>query len=194
MRYQSRVLHPLLAAALLAQSSACIPVIAGYYDAESEYGKSIPAPRCKPDKSWLFEVDDVSLEIFPWDGSIGLNLRVPEQFTVDMETNVLRVWRGNEQQPYRLVINEFGQIKPGSMFDRAMVNWDSRLVGGTGAGFLGFKSQMLYTVTLTPSARLSDADQFKVAMPPFRINGRRVELPVVKFSKSSRFFLAPVNC
>lgn len=173
--------------------SACVPAITHYYDAKSEYGEPIPAPGCKPDKSWLFYFDgDVSLELFPWDTAIGLTFKVPEQFTVQMESNEVRLWTGNEEEPQHLLIEQLEQLK--SVTDRAMVNWDSALIGGTTALMLGLKTNMIYTVTLDPSPGLSGGDLYRVAVPPFQVNGQRYELPIVRFSRSTRFWIFPINC
>lgn len=196
MIYRSRVFGVPVAAALLFGLSACVPIVGHYYETKSEYGNSTSGPGCGPNKSWRFHLDgEVSVEVSPWYEGIGLAFFVPEQFTVQMQTNELMVWRGSNEEPQRVPIWQFTQIKPAERGPDAIVKWDSPLIGGTRSRlFPGMIPNVIYTVTLRPSPGLWDGDVFRIAIPPFLLNGQRYELPIVLFTKSTRFWITPINC
>lgn len=186
------ILRLLVAASLVVLISACVPTIQKYYKANAKVGEAIAAPGCRPDKSWLVEFGDVSVEVYLWTPALGISVRVPEQATVEMESNEIAMWADDMATSQRASFETFTAAGPG-LHDRRSVVWNSQLVG-TSKRWLGMKIPMVYDVTVTFEKDFSEWEQFHVAVPPLRINGQRHELSVVTFSRSRRFFIQPINC
>lgn len=183
-------LRSLTSICALTALAGCIPMVAPYYKAESANGKDVGAPTGRPDRAQLFTFDDVSLSVFPWEGAIGLELRVPDGSTVEIESNEIVITAVSSADSDHVTFDTIlstGPTRP----DDLSLPWDAPLVGTTQRWFGMLKAPITYTIVITPPQEL--AEGFTVALPAIRVNGQRFQVPPVTFARSRRFWIQPVK-
>lgn len=187
MQFQRLILGLILVASII----ACVPTLSSYHSAESHTGDIISAP-CSPDDAWKINIQDVSLEVYPWGGTLGIMFRIPESYIVEIQSANIKIWINSQTEPILIPIKEFTVINPGER-ERDVIKPSEQLVGET-ARILGIKANRIFNATLEMSHDLNDIVFFKIEVPKFKINNSEYGGDIVRFKKSEKPWLAPVNC
>ena len=195
-----KIKQALLFVAILLPLSGCYPTTVELFRPEATGGRVVGA-HCPPLKSFiLFERNDVIVGVRALESPIGqvsitVTFEVPQNTTValkeqtiavildgkDFSTNALtgRHWI-SAAHTAKLPENSpmVGKTKKSWFFDQIT------LYGTTEHAYFFFKATL----------DIKDPDVFEIRLPTLQINGVEVKIPVIKFKRDSKFYIAPFNC
>ena len=174
-----------------AASFGCVPVIDTYYRPSAQIGYLVH-DRCAgqaPKRVLEVPVPPASIGVVLYGSVLVIRIDLPEGASAKFLDQEVRFGAG-ENAP-SVILGEVSSSDP-TIRGRVLTPPTQVFLGGDIDLWFGQKTPVTYESDV--SLPLQDAQSYDVLLPRIEINGRIVQIPIIRFERHKGLGIYPVNC